>query len=167
MLANGGAFLGRPPAPPTKTTLMTKHRTPLTWLQEGRADRLPTAISDAFDDHIAALPWAGTTGLAWSRMPPSREFNVVRRSAADVYAWVTTVGLGRRSHIAVWYSRREGGIVVPLQTGAEALDELYWDAPGPRFAFGAEIESGVVEPFFMDVLQYGYGDLLVATALAS
>jgi hypothetical protein len=143
---------------------MTKHRTPRTWLEEGRAVRLPTTISDAFDDHITALPWAGTTGLDWSRMPASSEFNLVGKSPLDTYAWVKTTGLGGRSHMVVWYSRKEGGIVAPLRVAAEALDELYCDAPGPRFAFGAEVESGgAVQPFFADLLQYGYGDILVAT----
>ncbi len=143
---------------------MTKHKTPRTWLEEGRAVRLPTAISDVFDDHVAALPWAGTTGLDWSRMPASREFSLVGKSPAEVYAWVKTTGLGRRSHMVIWYSRTEGGIVVPLRVAAEALDELYWDAPGARFAFGAVVESGgAFQPFFADLLQYGYGDLLVAT----
>jgi hypothetical protein len=145
-------------------TTVIKHKTPRIWLEEGRAIRLPTAISDAFDDHVVALPWAGTTGLDWSRMPASREFRVVGKSAADVYAWIKTTRLGPRSHIAVWYSRKEGGIVVPLRAGAEALDELYWDAPGPRFAFGGEVEGGDVQPFFADILQYGHGDLLFATA---
>jgi hypothetical protein len=143
---------------------MIKHKTPRTWLEEGRAALLPTAVSDAFDAHVAALPWAGTTGLDWSRMPPSRELNLVCKSPLAVYAWVQSTGLGRRSHMVVWYSRTEGGIVVPVRIGAEALDELYFDAPGPRFAFGAAVASdGAVQPFFADLLQYGYGDLLVAT----
>jgi hypothetical protein len=71
--------------------------------------------------------------------------------------------------MAVWYSRGgEGGIVVPLRVAAEAPDELYCDAPGPRFAFGAALDStGAVESFFAELLQYGYGDLLIATALTS
>jgi hypothetical protein len=147
---------------------MTKHRTPRAWLEEGRAVRLPAAISDRFDDHVTGLPWAGTTGLDWSRMPASSQFNLVGKSPTEVYAWIKTTGLGRRSHMVVWYSRTEGGIVVPLQTAAEALDELYCDAPGPRFAFGAGVEGGgTIRAFFADLLQYGYGDLLVATALAS
>jgi len=147
---------------------MSKHQALRTWLEEGRAVRLSTAISDAFDDHVDALPWGGTTGLDWDRMPASREFNLVGKSPAEVYAWVKTIGVGRRSHIAIWYSRKEGGIIAPLRVAAEALDELYWDAPVPRFAFGAELENGgAVQPFFEDLLQYGYGDLLVATALGS
>ncbi len=131
-----------------------------------------TAVEDrsgnTIDGHVAALPWEGTTGLDWSRMPASHEFDLVGKSPAEVYAWVKTTGLGRRNHIAVWYSREDGGIVVPLRVAAEALDELYRGAPGPRFAFGAEIESsGAVQPFFADLLQYGHGDLLVATALVS
>lgn len=122
-------------------------------------------MSDLFEVHVAALPWAGTTGLDWSRMPASRQLNLVGKSPAEVYAWVKTTGLGRRSHMVVWYSRTEGGVVVPLRVGAEALDELYYDAPGVRFAFGAVADGGVVvQPFFADLLQYGHGDLLVATA---
>jgi hypothetical protein len=101
-------------------------------------------------------------------MPPSREFNLVGKSPADVYAWIKTTSLGRRSHLAVWYSREEGGIVAPLRVAAEALDELYWRAPGPYFSFGAEVEgNGNVQPFFADLLQYPIGDVLVATVLAS
>lgn len=144
---------------------MSRRKAPRTWLEEGRAARLPTVISALFDDHVAALRWAGTTGLDWSRMPASRELNVVGQSPTDVYAWVTRTGLGRRSHMVVWYSRMEGGIVVPLRAAVDALDELYCDAPGARFSFGADVErSGALEPFFGDLLQYGCGDLLVATA---
>jgi hypothetical protein len=98
-------------------------------------------------------------------MPASHEYNVVGKSPADVYAWVKGTSLGRRSRMVVWYSRMEGGIVVPLRAAVEALDELYCDAPGTRFSFGADVDSGgALEPFFGDLLQYGCGDLLVATA---
>ena len=96
-------------------------------------------------------------------MPASRKFNLVGHSPAEVYAWVKTTGAGRRSHIGVWYSRKAGGVVVSLQEGVEALDELYWDAPGPRLAFGAAVDGGTVHPFFADIIQYEKGDLLVAT----
>jgi len=120
---------------------MIKYRTPCAWLQEGSALQLPAPISDVFDDYVAALLWAGTTGLDWARMPPSREFNVVGRSPAEVYEWAKTTRVGQHSHIGIWYSRNEGSVVVPLRAGVEALDELYWDAPGPRFAFGVEIDD--------------------------
>jgi hypothetical protein len=97
-------------------------------------------------------------------MPLSRWFDAVGKSPAEVYEWGKTTRLGHRGHIGIWYSRKEGGIVVPLRAGVEALDELYWDAPGPRFAFGVEVVEGDVHPFFADILQYGNGDLLVATA---
>lgn len=95
-------------ATPSMRTIMTKHRTPRAWLQEGRALQLPGPISDAFDDYVASLPWAGTTGLDWSRMPPSREFNVVGKSPADVYEWVKTTRVGHSGHVGIWYSRNEG-----------------------------------------------------------
>jgi hypothetical protein len=86
-----------------------------------------------------------------------------------------TIGLGfrpkGRTAVALagylWtVSSREqcvGRSVVPLRAGVEALDEFYWDAPGPRFAFG-EVHEGAVRPFFVDILHYGNDDLLVATA---
>jgi hypothetical protein len=134
-----------------------------TWLQEGRATPLPTAISDAFDVHLAALPWAGTTALDWSRLA-ARQLNVVGKAPAEILHWVMTTRLGTHGHIAIWYSRDDGGVVVPLRAGIEALDEFYWGAHGVRFSFGVDLVDGRVSPFFDDLLQYGHGDLLVATA---
>lgn len=81
-----------------------------------------------------------------------------------MYEWVKTTRVASRRHISIWYSRNEGGIIVALRDGIAALDELYWDAPGPRFSFSVDVGEGIVRPFFSDILQYGYGDLLVATA---
>lgn len=96
-----------------------------TWLQAGRATLLPDALSATFDTYVEHLPWAGTTSLDWSCMPPSTVLNVAGLSPADVYARAKTTRLAKRNDIAVWYSRREGGIVVPFRDGIEALDELY------------------------------------------
>jgi hypothetical protein len=76
---------------------------------------------------------------------------------------VKTTRLGRHTQIAVWYSRGEGGIVVPLRAGIEALDALYCDAPGTRFVFGVEVGDKTQRPFFTDILQWGNGDWLFAT----
>jgi hypothetical protein len=118
---------------------MLKHGTAHEWLQAGRASELSSSISDAFDDHVSSLPWNGTTALDWSRMPFSSTLNLVGRSPEEVYRWAGTTRLGHHRHMAVWYSRNEGGIIVPLRECLTALDELYWDAPGPRFAFGVKI----------------------------
>lgn len=50
--------------------VMIKHQTARAWLKDGRASQLPSPISEAFDEYLTSLPWAGTTGLDWSRMPP-------------------------------------------------------------------------------------------------
>jgi hypothetical protein len=119
-------------------------------------------MSEAFDDYVHALPWAGTTGLDWSRMPPSMKVSVVGLSPEQVYLWAQGTCLGRHSHLSVWYSREDGGIIVSLHEGIVALDELYLHAPGPRFSFGMDMTDGIARPAFSDLLQYGYGDLLVA-----
>lgn len=133
------------------------------WLRDGRASNLPPALSEAFDRHVALLPWAGTTGLDWSRMPPSRALSLTGVSAADVYRWGMTVGVGRHEHLAVWYSTLGGGVVVSLRAALVALDELYLHAPGPRFCFGIDVHDGDWRPAFADILQYGHADVLVAT----
>jgi hypothetical protein len=51
--------------PGTAAASMTKYETPRTWLEQGRAERLPAAISDAFDDYVAALPLGGHD---WTRL---------------------------------------------------------------------------------------------------
>jgi hypothetical protein len=60
-------------------------------------------------------------------MPVACKLNLAGKSPSEVAAWVKATGLGRRSHMGTWYSREEGGIVVPLRI-AEALDELYVSA---------------------------------------
>jgi len=141
---------------------MDKHKTALAWLQAGKGLPIDPEVSRAFDDYVNGLPWAGTTALDWSRMPPSRELNVVGKGPLEVLQWAKTTRLGSHSHLAVWYSRNEGGIIVPMHAGIMALDELYLYAPGPRFSFGVDLDSGSVRPFFADLLQYGFGDVLVA-----
>lgn len=143
---------------------MQRHQLAHSWLQDGRALSLPKGMSDAFDDYVHSLPWAGTTGLDWSRMPPSIEMNVVGISPDDVYRWALGSRLGSHGHLAVWYSRRDGGIIVSLREGIVALDELFRQATGPRFSFGIDMIDGTPQPAFSDILQCGRGDVLVAAA---
>ena len=128
-----------------------KHQTARAWLEGGRASPLPSEMSQAFDDYIDSLPWSGTTGLDWSRIQPARELKVTGKSPLEVYDWVRSTRAGSRSHMAIWYSRSEGGILVQVRDGAVAPDELYWDASGPRFAFSVEMANGVVHPFYADI----------------
>jgi len=143
---------------------MREHRTAELWLKNGRASRLTATVSDALDRHVSSLPWAGTTGLDWSKMPPSVELTAARQSPEAILQWVETTRIAHHAHAAIWYSKREGGIVVRYREGILALDELYRHAPGPRFVFGVDVADGVVQPALLDLLQYGHGDLLVATA---
>ena len=139
-----------------------KYRSAQTWLAEGRAIPLESATSQAFDEYVHSLRWSGTTGLDWSRMPSFRQIDLAHSAVEQLLRWVRTTAVGRHSHLAVWYSKQEGGIVVELDKGIAALDELYFDAPGPRFCFGVEIDEDTLRPAFEDLLQYGPGDLVVA-----
>jgi len=140
---------------------MDRHPTAIAWLKSGRAIRLPSNVSASFDDYIHALPWSGTVGLDWSRMPNSTQINVVGMLPEQVYQWALSTRAGAHSHLSVWYSGKDGGIVVPFREGIMGLDELYLHAPGPRFCFGVDV-AGDIAPTFSDILQYGYGDVLVA-----
>jgi hypothetical protein len=143
---------------------MIKHLAARTWLEKGRALPLSEAASDSVDDYVNALPWLGTTGLDWTRMPPSRTLKLSGASPEDIYAWVKNTRAGHRMEIAIWYSRREGGIIVPMPEAAKNIDEFYWDAPGPRFVFGVDLMTdGAPAVFHEEIIQYGYEDLLVAT----
>jgi hypothetical protein len=141
-----------------------KHCNARAWLNKGRAAQLPDAISEAFDKYLHSLQWDGTTGLDWSQLPASRRCNLADTTGNQLLEWARTTGVGRHTHLAIWYSKEEGGIVVPFDEGIIALDELYVDAPGPRFSFGADMEGQMLRPRFNDLLQYGNGDLLIAIA---
>ncbi len=132
------------------------------WLDEGLATRLPHSISKEFDTHLLRQPWIGAS-LNWSLMPRSERLDVSEASPDEVMAWVARTRIGGHSQIVVWYSVEKGGIVVPLQQGVMHLDELYRDAPGVRFAFGADFVKGELKPDYSSILQYGAGDELIAT----
>jgi hypothetical protein len=134
------------------------------WVNDGRGRPLASSVAHALHDHVNKLPWRGTTGLDWGRMPASIQLNLVGKSDDDVYRWARQASVGAHDELAVWYSRERGGIIVPLREGIMALNELYRGAPGPRFSFGVETGPSGDRVILADILQYGYGDLLIATA---
>lgn len=131
------------------------------WLRDGRAIWLPDQMSAEFDAYLDTLPWVVTT-LDWAKMPPSEEFNVVENGRYELVSWIAKTKIGAHSHMVVWYSRDEGGLVVPLSFALANLDAMYLHYPGVRFAFGADVVQGQVIPAYADILQYGSGDKLVA-----
>lgn len=133
------------------------------WLFTGRARALPDHLSIEFDRYLNTLAWLGS-GLDWSKMPSEKRINVVDATPSDFAAWLAGTAIGQHSHTVVWYSAEEGGIVVPAIAGVDDLDELYWHAPGVRFACGAELQEGIVVPRYSDLMQYGSGDEIIATA---
>jgi hypothetical protein len=143
-----------------------KHQTARIWLSDGRAAALPQEMSVAFDDYLERLPWAGTTGLDWRLLRNCSTFDLRGKSPADVRDWLLGTRAGSRTHMCIFYSRAEGGIIAETRVAGEALDELYQDAPGPRFSFSATLREGIVTPFYADLVQYGNGDMLVASGVS-
>lgn len=131
------------------------------WIRDGRAMPLPVALSHQFDDYLNRLPWVGA-GLDWSKMPPSKIFNLVGKKRYDSRSWIGETGIGRHAHTAIWYDRERGGVIVPLEFAVANLDALYQYAPGIRFAFGIDVSEEQMHPAFGDLLQYGSGDELIA-----
>ena len=131
------------------------------WIRDGRATRLPDALSQEFDAYLNRLPWLGST-LDWSKMPPSRSFDVAGKKRYELRSWTAETKIGTHTHVAIWYSRVGGGLVVPLGFAIANLDALYRHTPGIRFAFGVDFIEGQMQPMYGDLLQYGNGDELVA-----
>jgi len=131
------------------------------WVRERRAVVLPDELSRGFDRYLLSLPWAGSA-LDWSKMPAPQSFDLRCVDSAEFQEWLRKTRIGVHSSVAVWYSAERGGIVAPLLMALECLDELYWGAPGVRYAFGVDVEGSRMEPAYGDLVQYGAGDLLVA-----
>lgn len=136
------------------------------WIREGRAQRLPEALSSAFDAYLCSLPWH-VSSLDWSRMPRAEVINVAKVDIVRMREWFSRTRIGRHSHIAIWYSVDKGGLIVPTNLAIDSFDELYWGAPGARYAFGLTIDGDRLEPAFNALLEYGRGDELTATGLES
>jgi hypothetical protein len=131
------------------------------WIRDGRAMPLPVALSYEFDAYLNRLPWIASA-LDWSKMPPSKIFNLVGKKRSDLRAWIAETRVGRHAHLAIWFSRVRGGVVVPLDFAVANLDAFYRHAPGIRFAFGIDVLGAQMHPAFGDLLQYGSGDELIA-----
>lgn len=133
------------------------------WIEKGSARLLSLELSRDFKDYLNALPWIAST-LDWSRMGPFTEINISQSDEASLLAWAEASALGEHSHLAFCFSPKERCLLVPFKAGITHLDELFWEFPGVRFCFGADESSDHVTPCFDDLLQYGAGDILVATA---
>ena len=131
------------------------------WIQDGRGLPLPQDLSIGFDRFLSTLPWQVAT-LDWKRMPRSESLDLSFADRRAVLAWGKKTRIGAHTHIAVWYSVKSGGLVVPAAFGLVSLDELYWGAPGVQFAFGVDVLAEQMEPAYGDLLQYGDGDQLIA-----
>lgn len=133
------------------------------WVSSGRALALSDDVSAEFDAYLATSRWH-SSALDW-RMIPHVSINVAENSVAEFSKWLISTRIGLHSHVAVWYSAEEGGIVIPREKLLpENLDELYWKAPGVRLLFGLDLKENVLVPSYADILEYGFGDLYFAVA---
>lgn len=132
------------------------------WLREKRALSLPTEAALRFEEFLNTLPWLGSS-LNWSRMPPAVTINVANAQRRDLLAWGKKTRIGSHTHMAIWYSAEEGGVVVGTDFGLLSLDELYRGAPGVRFAFGVDWGAeSYAYGAYADLLEYGAGDKVTA-----
>ncbi len=131
------------------------------WIANHRAERLSATVSSLFNDYVHSLPWAGTTGLDWSRMPSCSSIDSSNASDAELDRWMRGTRLSRSTHAALWYSLESGGIVTPTTAVIGSLDELFQYSAGVRFVFAMDALRGV--PDFAGLLQWGLGDRVFAT----
>ena len=130
----------------------------------GRGFALPAELSIAFDSYLNTLPWQ-VSSLDWSRMPSSVTLDVAKSNLADFQIWLTKTRIGGHQAIAVWYSRTEGGLVIPIESATlDNLDELYWAAAGTRYLCGVDLENDRPVPAYADLLERGEGDLYIAVS---
>lgn len=134
------------------------------WIREKRALPLPMDFSTGFEKFLDTLPWLGS-GLDWSRMPCVEAIDASDPEPRAILRWAKRTRIGSHSHMAIWYSAKQGGLVVGIEVGLASLDELYRDAPGVRFAFGVDLYLDQLEPAYGDLLQYGSGDRLIAVGI--
>ena len=130
----------------------------------GHALALPKELSASFNEFLSTQPWE-VSNLDWARMPRSESISTVDVDRRSLLAWARKTRIASHSHIAVFYSARAGGIVVPTEFAIVSLDELYGGAPGVRFAFGVDVLSDQMVPTYGDLLQYGQGDTLIAVGV--
>jgi len=132
------------------------------WLRDGRATRLPRELSEGFDEYINTLPWGGSR-IDLMRVGPVERLDLDQASDADVAAWLARTHLGSHSHLAIWYSREKGGVVVALRDAIGHIDDFYV-SPDARYAFAVDVREGEIVPAFEDLVEYRYGTFIALSA---
>lgn len=153
-----------------------------------KAVPLERSISLQFARYVKSLPWAGTTGLDWQRMPPSISINVAESTSEELATWIDSSRLGKHAFAAVWYSENQGGIVILRSELAQSLDALCWGSERVGFVFAMDRHDPLpadevsiahpnksitiseinndhgYRPDFFALLQWSFGDVLIATS---
>lgn len=133
------------------------------WIGDGRAILIPATLSAAFAEHIERLPWR-VSSLDWSKLPSARRISLPEASERQLLDWFESTQLARHSHLVMWFSPKEDGLAVEAREALKNLDVLFWDAPGTRFAYSAELKDGLWVPAFGDFLEYTGGDTITASS---
>ena len=136
------------------------------WIEEGRASLLPITMTAEFEGELLSMPWVVST-LDWARLRPTAPLNRARASAEELLQWAQRTAIGACTHMALCFTPKKPCLLVKVEDGLRYLDQLFEEAPGVRFCFGVDVANGTVRPHYDAVLQYGSGNLLVASALPS
>jgi hypothetical protein len=131
--------------------------------RSGKATVVPASTMAGFADVIEALPWSPAgTGLDWGRIDGS-ELELSGLDRARLKAWLSSVALGRDTHVVFWLGTGQPCIACLQEFGIVNLDQVLWRLPGRRYLCGASLQQGEFAPEFTHFAEYDGADWLRAS----
>lgn len=131
------------------------------WIHAGLGVPIEEDVSRSFERYLMELPWAGAS-IDWRKLAPRTRVNYVQAEKLELLCWLRGTSVAKFSHLAVWYSEKEGGVILPASTAILCLDDIYWNHQGARYSFGAEEVGEGFRFHFSDIVQFGPAEHLVA-----
>jgi len=110
----------------------------------GAATILSAETSQALCKHLESLPWAAGR-LDWSRLPV-RAVDLSITPAIKLKASLAASLIGQDSHVVFLFGPGEPSLACSAAFAFLHLDTVFWKAPGPRYLFGASVQSSTVTP---------------------
>jgi hypothetical protein len=121
------------------------------WVTAHAGRVLPVGQSRMFTMQLEGMPWnSAGNRLNWPALPS----RTVALGRPELRAEMSTSRLGRHDWVFLLYAPDEPGVLGPLADALDALDELYWMAPGPRYLCGADLVDDKVRLAVEDLAEY-------------
>lgn len=107
------------------------------FLNSGIANLTPAIFTHEISRFLESLPWSVSgAGLDWDKIP-SKYFSI-----EDIYNSVSQTVFRDDCALVFFFSSSESCIACDPEFGMKHVDEIFWQAPGYRYVFGASIEDG-------------------------